>query len=270
MSTKYYNSFVQTGHDIPKPLRFHRTTQTIKTHNSTTQSSKNNTCQTIRIGQDTRFDKILVPGDYIHSTIWYETRTSAATTIQRYYKGYKSRQLVSKLRNDRTKTLFALQTEIDKRDLILYNRLVKETSARVYPKTSGDFEKLRKDTSNYKDIANLDKLQQKQAQALHVQHVKQVLRESGKDKLWIGGKDRGIVYVETCSTRRAKIVLDLYNLLQSDINRLQTFIKVKEFVRNEELEMLMDREIKGFSSDGLKRRLSNLFLRVCQVDSVRN
>jgi len=218
-------------------------------------------CENTGIYMDTRKDKIIRPNKhYFSSKMWAKEREDTTLYIQCRVRAWFARKRaynLRKLRDDKDAELRRRQEELRIEE---ENKRKIEIERRMHPKKGKDFDIL------FNELEAWNKSEK----------IANFLRAMSDPKLWKRSDGR-FTEVHTPFSTRAKELMDLYNGLRlpflSTDERLDVLLHtkwtVKEFDCNltREIVDLIDREAdmlnrgrSEISLEGLRKRLSNLFL----------
>ncbi|KAI8922997.1 hypothetical protein BC831DRAFT_404309 [Entophlyctis helioformis] len=240
------------------------------------------------------------PQPYVTADEFHEIKVGKAIIIQCFMRQVFARQSAKRLREERERRIKAMAEANKRRIILSEKKRLKEIESRLHPKTTKDFEILysglenwriqetsRINSMQYSEPARLaalaDLLDQESALLQKIDRLKIAANDENRENAVMASpkrwpcSDDSIVLVDTPNTIRARELRDLYHALNLPLlsvdERLQILLHVKYTVKEfdcnltREIVELIDREgdlvSRGRSAaslEGLRKRISNLFL----------
>ncbi|TRY55437.1 hypothetical protein DNTS_003808 [Danionella cerebrum] len=264
---EYHHAAVQT-----KPKRrqnrgvemFSRDSQTVALKNQSQQCLKNAATQMRKIGcyVSDMEDKLLIPGSYITADQYHSTRLGAVIIIQSYVRRWLAKSFTQSLRQAKELRLAWLEAEKRRKREEKEQQIRDEYHRRMNPETKGDFDLLYNALKKWRSEEE--------------EHI-----NCAEPKKW-RAFDGKITEMNTQFTLRARELRDLYNsITQTQLTkdeRLDVLVTLKHTVREHECKLtqeiveLIDREVdlmmrgvKKSKLEGLRKRISTLFLQLIKT-----
>uniref|UniRef100_A0A8C4RGP6 IQ motif and ubiquitin domain containing n=1 Tax=Erpetoichthys calabaricus TaxID=27687 RepID=A0A8C4RGP6_ERPCA len=293
---EFHHAAVQT---IPKKRpdkeieEFCRDTQTVDEKTQQQQTNNTTSTQMSKIGcyVSNITDRLLAPGMYMTAEEYHARRLHATLVIQTHTRRWLATRYVQQLRNQKMLYLEWVEQEALRRKLEKENRMKRDFERRMNPKTKEDFELVFSTLEQWRQeemdhiSATLTGTDRKAALCALLEQEAQIIACIGRHKLTAGDenvKKSVKAFLEKWKwihpdTIRARELKDLYasvnmtSLTQEE--RLDVLLILKHTVQEhdckltQEIVELIDREedlltrgVKKVSLEGLRQRISTLFL----------
>ncbi|KAJ3350569.1 hypothetical protein HDU91_006235 [Kappamyces sp. JEL0680] len=287
---------------VNRGLRFHRDSQTVDIANHKSQTTRESGTQMRKPGCHITIQTnyIIKSKQYVTSDEWEATRHAKAIIIQCFVRQIQARLKVRKLLEIKRAKTKAYEEKEERRQKLLEKKRVQDNERRLHPKTDKDFEILYSGLEQWRtqETSRINKLQlieparlaaladlldQESALLQKIDKLKIDASIENREKSVVNLLERGqVVHVDTPNIIRARELRDLYHAINFPMlsvdERLQILLHVKftakEFDCNltREIVDLIDREgdliSRGRSEkslEGLRKRISNLFLQFIQT-----
>lgn len=254
--------------------KFHRTTQTQITTQSTAQTAREFSCQTPFFHQFIKDEyPTLDAKPYKLASDEIAEREFAALSIQRVTRGFFARQTVQKMRVEIEKEKAEMQAQADKVQNELNNRRLEAQERRRQPRTAADFKVLYDELAawhwqetqainegNYSDEERKQRLQELLKQETEILHTIDKLKikaniknteENNFEKLRTLSNQKtwqlesgDTIKVTTPTSQRAEELFNLYqSLKEKDITpdaRIETLLILKQTVKQFDCQLTQD------------------------------
>ncbi|KAJ3130221.1 hypothetical protein HK100_008171 [Physocladia obscura] len=299
----YFNATSQTPtaqeiKDAKANPKFHRDTQTKFERHRFSQPKRESFTQMDKSDcfVSSVYDYAIRPKKYFSSEDHEKMLNHMATVIQCFVRKCFASRLVRRLRKERDMRMKAMAAKEKRRKALENKKRKKEIESRLHPKTRKDFDILYNGLEQPARLAALADLMDQEAVLIQkIDKLKIAANEENREKAivkllekmsspkrWPVLKGEGAVLVDTPNTIRARELRDLYHALTVSMlsvdERLQILLHVKYTVK--EFDCVLTREIVELinregdlvsrgrdikSLEGLRRRISNLFLQFVQT-----
>ncbi|KAA8590415.1 hypothetical protein FQN60_014349 [Etheostoma spectabile] len=275
---------------------FSRNTQTVKLKSQAQQCPVNASTQMTGIGcyVSCMNDKLVSPGSYITADEYHDTRLNAVIVLQSFARRWLARQEVNRLKRDRDRRLAWLELQETRRREEKEEQLRDRRQRWMSPQRREDFnllyQALESRLRGAERKAALCSLLEQETQLIaaigrhriavqdinYDKTVRNFLDKSAAPHQWRAA-DGGLIEMDSPHTIRARQLRDLYNSTSlstvSQEQRLHVLMTLKHTVMEHKCQLtrdmvdlidrevdLMTRGVKAASLEGLRRRISTLFL----------
>uniref|UniRef100_A0A8C4X3L6 IQ motif and ubiquitin domain containing n=1 Tax=Erpetoichthys calabaricus TaxID=27687 RepID=A0A8C4X3L6_ERPCA len=280
---EFHHAAVQT---IPKKRpdkeieEFCRDTQTVDEKTQQQQTNNTTSTQMSKIGcyVSNITDRLLAPGMYMTAEEYHARRLHATLVIQTHTRRWLATRYVQQLRNQKMLYLEWVEQEALRRKLEKENRMKRDFERRMNPKTKEDFELVFSTLEQWRQeemdhiSATLTGTDRKAALCALLEQEAQIIACIGRHKLTAG--DENVKKMERFDARELKDLYASVNMTSlTQEERLDVLLILKHTVQEhdckltQEIVELIDREedlltrgVKKVSLEGLRQRISTLFL----------